>query len=112
MVWGAPPHGLPDGLRAETLSPLPGERFGLAFSLFYFFHDLLTLPGSFVGERYHFVSLFLLLCLGVELSTVSLIYYLSFLFNLLSPEPVFQASGSKMTCSEQMTISSLLKGVN
>ena len=31
--------------------------------------------------------------------------------NLLSPEPVFQASGSKMTRPEQMTISSLLKGV-
>ena len=33
-------------------------------------------------------------------------------FNLLSPEPVFQVSGSKMTFPEQMTISSLLKGLN
>ena len=33
-------------------------------------------------------------------------------FNLLSPESGFQASGSKMTFPEQMTISSLLKGVN
>ena len=31
-----------------------------------------------------------------------------FSFNLLSPEPVFQVSGSKMTCPEQMTITSLL----
>ena len=33
-------------------------------------------------------------------------------FNLLSPEPVFQVSGLKMTFPEQMTISSLLKGLN
>ena len=32
--------------------------------------------------------------------------------NLLSPEPVFQVAGSKMTFPEQMTISSLLKGLN
>ena len=33
-------------------------------------------------------------------------------FNLLRPEPVFPVSGSKRSCPEQMTISSLLKGVN
>ena len=33
------------------------------------------------------------------------------LFNLLSPEPVFQVSGSKMTCPKQMTTTSLLKGL-
>ena len=33
-------------------------------------------------------------------------------FNLLSPKPVFQVSGSKMTCPAQMTITSLLKGLN
>ena len=31
--------------------------------------------------------------------------------NLLTPEPVFQVSGSKTTFPEQITISSLLKGV-
>ena len=31
--------------------------------------------------------------------------------NLLSPEPVFQVSGSKMTFPEQMTLTSLLKRV-
>ena len=33
-------------------------------------------------------------------------------FNQLSPKPVFQASGSKMTFPEQITITSLLKDVN
>jgi len=31
---------------------------------------------------------------------------------LLSPEPVFQVSGSKRTFPEQMTITTLLKGEN
>ena len=31
---------------------------------------------------------------------------------LLSPEPVFQVSGSKMTFPEQITITTLLKGEN